>query len=385
MVKLDDALLATMRSWRHDLHAHPETAFEEFRTADFVAARLAEDGFEVHRGLGGTGVVGTLTVGTGPTIGLRADMDALHVTEKTGLPHASRHPGRMHACGHDGHTTMLLGAARHLAATRSFAGTLRVIFQPAEENEGGGRRMIADGLFEKFPCDRIFGLHNWPALPLGTFGVNGATMMAAFDTFEIEVHGKGCHGAMPETGIDPIVVGAEIVTALQTIVARRLGPLERAVVSVTQFHGGDTWNVVPDGVILRGTTRSMSPDVQDRIETAMRELCEGIAAAHGARAELRYERRYPATINTPAEAAEAAAAARAVLGDAAVNADCAPSMAAEDFGFMLQEKPGAYAFLGVGDAEHGASLHNPLYDFNDAALSLGASWWIALVERILPR
>ncbi len=385
MVKLDDALLATMRSWRHDLHAHPETAFEEFRTSDFVAARLVEDGFEVHRGLGGTGVVGTLVVGEGPTIGLRADMDALHVTEKTGLPHASRHPGRMHACGHDGHTTMLLGAARHLAATRSFAGTLRVIFQPAEENEGGGRRMIADGLFEKFPCDRIFGLHNWPAMPLGTFGVNAATMMAAFDTFEIEVHGKGCHGAMPETGIDPIVVGAEIVTALQTIVARRLGPLERAVVSVTQFHGGDTWNVVPDGVILRGTTRSMSPDVQDRIETAMRELCEGIAAAHGARAELRYERRYPATINTPAEAAEAAAAARAVLGEAAVNADCAPSMAAEDFGFMLQEKPGAYAFLGVGDADHRASLHNPLYDFNDAALALGASWWIALVERILPR
>lgn len=385
MVKLDDALLATMRSWRHDLHAHPETAFEEFRTADFVAARLAEDGFEVHRGLGGTGVVGTLTVGTGPTVGLRADMDALHVTEKTGLPHASRHPGRMHACGHDGHTTMLLGAARHLAATRSFAGTLRVIFQPAEENEGGGRRMIADGLFDKFPCDRIFGLHNWPAMPLGTFGVNGATMMAAFDTFEIQVHGKGCHGAMPETGIDPIVVGAEIVTALQTVVARRLSPLERAVVSVTQFHGGDTWNVVPDGVILRGTTRSMSPAVQEQIETAMRELCEGIAAAHGARAELRYERRYPATINTPAEAAEAAAAARAVLGDEGVNADCAPSMAAEDFGFMLQEKPGAYGFLGVGDADHRASLHNPLYDFNDAALALGASWWIALVERILPR
>lgn len=385
MVKLDDALLATMRSWRHDLHAHPETAFEEFRTADFVAARLAEDGFEVHRGLGGTGVVGTLTVGSGPTIGLRADMDALHVTEKTGLPHASRHPGRMHACGHDGHTTMLLGAARHLAATRAFSGTLRVIFQPAEENEGGGRRMIADGLFETFPCDRIFGLHNWPAMPLGTFGVNGATMMAAFDTFEIEVHGKGCHGAMPETGIDPIVVGAEIVTALQTVVARRLGPLERAVVSVTQFHGGDTWNVVPDGVILRGTTRSMSPEVQDRIETAMREICEGVAAAHGARAELRYERRYPATINTPAEAAEAAAAARAVLGDEGVNADCAPSMAAEDFGFMLQEKPGAYGFLGVGDADHRASLHNPLYDFNDAALALGASWWIALVERILPR
>jgi hippurate hydrolase len=385
MVKLDDALLATMRTWRHDLHAHPETAFEEFRTSDFVAARLAEDGFEVHRGLGGTGVVGTLSVGAGPIVGLRADMDALHVTEKTGLAHASRHPGRMHACGHDGHTTMLLGAARHLAATRNFSGTLRVIFQPAEENEGGGRRMIEDGLFAQFPCDRIFGLHNWPAMPLGTFGVNGATMMAAFDTFEIEVHGRGCHGAMPETGIDPIVVGAEIVTALQTVVARRLSPLERAVVSVTQFHGGDTWNVVPDGVILRGTTRSMSPDVQDRIETAMREICEGVAAAHGARAELRYERRYPATINTPAEAAEAAAAARAVLGEAAVNADCAPSMAAEDFGFMLRERPGAYAFLGVGDADHRASLHNPLYDFNDAALALGASWWIALVERILPR
>jgi amidohydrolase len=210
-------------------------------------------------------------------------------------------------------------------------------------------------------------------------------MMAAFDTFEIEVRGKGCHGAMPETGIDPIVVGAEIVTALQTVVARRLGPLERAVVSVTQFHGGDTWNVVPDGVILRGTTRSMSHEVQDRIEATMRALCEGIAAAHGARAELRYERRYPATINTPAEAAEAAAAARAVLGDAAVNVDCAPSMAAEDFGFMLRDKPGAYAFLGVGDAEHSASLHNPHYDFNDAALALGASWWVALVERILPR
>ncbi|AWK88503.1 M20 aminoacylase family protein [Azospirillum thermophilum] len=381
---LDQDIASAMQGWRHDLHAHPETAFTERRTSDVVAARLAEDGYEVHRGLAETGVVGTLRNGDGPAIGLRADMDALFIEEKGSVPHVSRHPGKMHACGHDGHTTMLLGAARQLARSRNFRGTLHVIFQPAEENEGGGRRMIADGLFERFPCSEVYGLHNWPALPLGRFAINRATMMAAFDTFEIVVTGHGCHGAMPEAGIDPLVPAAQILLALQTIVSRRLSPMDQAVVSVTQVHGGDTWNVIPDSAVLRGTARSMSPRVQDEIEARMRELVRSIAEAHGAVAHLTYERRYPATINAPAAADKAARAARAVVGDDRVVTDCQPSMASEDFGFMLERLPGAYIFMGVADELHRASLHNPLYDFNDSALEIGAAFWVKLVEQVLP-
>jgi hippurate hydrolase len=383
MTRLDDDIVTAMRDWRRDLHAHPETAFTEMRTSAFVAAQLARDGYAVHRGLAETGVVGTLCTGDGPVIGLRADMDALFVEEKTDLAYVSRHAGKMHACGHDGHTTMLLGAARQLARTRNFRGTLHVIFQPAEENEGGGRRMIDDGLFELFPCSEVYGLHNWPALPLGSFAFNRSTMMAAFDTFEITVTGRGCHGAMPETGIDPFIPTAQIVLALQTIVSRRLSPMEQAVVSITQIHGGDTWNVIPDSVVLRGTVRSMSPEVQAGIESQMRSLAQSIAGGYGAAAHLAYEHRYPATINTAACADKAAKAAQAVVGEARVFSDCAPSMASEDFGFMLERLPGAYVFMGVADEGHRASLHNPSYDFNDAALATGAAYWVSLVEQLL--
>ncbi|PKU25156.1 M20 aminoacylase family protein [Telmatospirillum siberiense] len=384
MTVLDDDILKMMTGWRHDLHAHPETAFTEIRTGDLVAAQLAADGYAVHRGLGQTGVVGTLSTGSGPVIGLRADMDALFIEEKGDLPYASRIAGKMHACGHDGHTVMLLGAARQLARRRNFQGTIHVIFQPAEENEGGGRRMIEDGLFDLFPCSEIFGLHNWPALPLGSFAINGSTMMAAFDTFEITVTGRGCHGAMPETGIDPIVVAAQIVLGLQTVVSRRVSPLEKAVLSVTQIHGGDTWNVIPDSVVLRGTVRCMSPEVQRDIEGLLRGLSQSIAAAHGAVADVVYEHRYPATINASASADKAARAAEEVVGRSSVTTDCPPSMASEDFGYMLQRLPGAYIFMGVGDDGHRAALHNPIYDFNDGALATGAAFWVRLVERVLP-
>ncbi|MTJ79774.1 MAG: amidohydrolase [Telmatospirillum sp.] len=380
---LDDDILEAMAGWRHDLHAHPETAFTELRTSDLVARELTISGFSVHRGLAGTGVVGTLVTGPGPAIGLRADMDALDIGELGTLPYVSRHAGKMHACGHDGHTAMLLGAARHLARTRGFAGTLHVIFQPAEENEGGGRRMIEEGLFDRFPCQEIFGLHNWPGTPLGRFAVNRATMMASFDTFEIVVTGRGCHGAMPETGVDPIVPAAAIVTGFQSIVSRKIGAMEKAVVSVTQIHGGDTWNVIPDSVTLRGTARCMTPAVQDAIERHLGALAQGIAEAHGAVADVRYHRRYPATINDPRAADKAAVAAAMVAGREGVTTDCLPSMASEDFGFMLERVPGAYIFMGVGDAGHQAALHNPHYDFNDAALGLGAAYWVRLVEHVL--
>jgi amidohydrolase len=383
MTVVDKDLLASMRAWRQDLHAHPETAFEEHRTSDFVAQELARHGIAVHRGLAGTGVVGTLSVGEGPAIGLRADMDALFLDEKSMHPYRSCHPGRMHACGHDGHTVMLLGAAAHLAATRAFAGTVHFIFQPAEENEGGGRKMIDDGLFRLFPCSEIFGLHNWPGLPLGQFAVNRATMMAAFDTFEIEVTGRGSHGAMPEAGIDPFIPAAQIVLGLQSIVSRRVSPLEKAVVSVTQIHGGDTWNVIPDTAVLRGTVRCMSPAVQGAVEDHLRRIAVALAEAHGATALVRYQNRYPATINTPVCADKAAVAAATVVGREALATDCPPSMASEDFGHMLSEVPGAYIFMGVGDDAHREGLHNPHYDFNDRALEVGMSYWVSLVEQVL--
>jgi amidohydrolase len=383
MAQVDDDILAAMVGWRHDFHAHPETAFTEVRTGDAVAAELARQGIAVHRGLAKTGVVGSLTNGPGPVIGLRADMDALFIEEKAAHPYVSQHTGRMHACGHDGHTAMLLGAARQLNRTRNFRGTVHFIFQPAEENEGGGRLMLEDGLFDRFPCSEVFGLHNWPSLPIGRFAINSATMMAAFDTFEITIRGRGCHGAMPESGIDPFIPAAQIMLGLQSIVSRRIGALENAVVSVTQIHGGDTWNVIPDSAVMRGTVRCMRPEVQDTIERHIRDIACGIARAHGADADVLYERRYPATINTPASAGKAAAAAMAVVGSEAVATDSPPSMASEDFGYMLSRRPGAYIFMGVGDPLHQATLHNPHYDFNDAALETGAAFWVRLVEQVL--
>ncbi len=375
-----------MKAWRHDIHAHPETAFEENRTADVVAGKLAEFGIEVHRGLAKTGVVGTLRAGkSARTIGLRADMDALHIEERNGFPHRSRHAGKMHACGHDGHTTMLLGAAKYLAETRNFDGTVHFVFQPAEENEGGGKAMIADGLFERFPVEAIYGMHNWPGLATGQFAAMAAPMMAAFDIFELTITGKGAHAAMPHRGIDPVVVGAQIVTALQTIASRATSPLDSVVVSVTQFHAGDTWNVIPDQAVLRGTTRSFRPEIQDATEGAIGRIARQTAAAFGATAELRYERRYPPTINTERETEIAAAAIAEVVGAENVRRDLPPTMGSEDFAFMLQAKPGAYVFIGNGADEQASPLHNPRYDFNDEVLALGASYWARLVERTLAR
>ena len=374
-----------MTAWRRHIHAHPETAFEERGTAAFVAGRLAEFGIEVHRGLAGTGVVGTLKVGSGPgRIGLRADMDALHVREANGFDHRSTNEGKMHACGHDGHTTMLLGAARYLAETRRFDGTVHFIFQPAEENEGGGRVMVEQGLFEIFPVDAVYGMHNWPGLAAGRFAVRPGPMMASSDIFEIRITGKGAHAAMPNRGIDPIVAAAEIVGALQTVASRQASPLESVVVSVTQFHAGDTDNVIPQQAVLRGTTRSFLPDLRDMLEVSLRRIAEGIAAAHGASAAVTYERRYPSTINSEKETEIAAVAMAEVAGADNVERDLAPTMGSEDFAFMLQARPGAYVWIGNGGDAGGPGLHNPAYDFNDEILPLGASYWARLVERNLP-
>lgn len=309
---------ADMTAWRRDLHKHPETAFEELRTSDFVAEKLREFGLEVHRGLAGTGVVGLLAgkADNGRFVGLRADMDALHIHEQNAFDHCSVHEGKMHACGHDGHTTMLLGAARYLAETRNFEGRLAFIFQPAEENEGGAEVMIRDGLFDEFQVQEVYGLHNWPGLPLGEIALRSGPAMAAFDVFEMTVTGRGAHGAMPHQGIDPIVVAAQIVTALQTIPSRRTNPIDAVTVSVTQIHAGDTWNVIPEEVVLRGTARSFRAEVQDRIEADIARIAEGICASQGARMTLDYQRRYPALVNAERESAVAAAAAASVVGDA---------------------------------------------------------------------
>ncbi len=373
-----------MTAWRREIHAHPETAFEETRTAQFVAERLASFGVEVHCGLAKTGVVGALRAGTGArAIGLRADLDALHIHEQNTFAHRSRHEGRMHACGHDGHTTMLLGAARYLADTKRFDGTVYFIFQPAEENEGGGRAMVEEGLFERFPVEGVYGMHNWPGMPVGKFGVLPGPMMASFDIFEIAVTGRGAHGAMPHTGIDPVVAASALVQALQTIPSRSLNPIEPAVVTVTQFHAGDAWNVIPEQAILRGTTRAFRPEVQGEIEAGIQRVCAGIDATYGTRSSLRYERRYPPTINHPRETEIAAAAMAQVVGSENVLTDLQPTMGSEDFAFMLQAKPGCYVWIGNGAGEGGCILHNPRYDFNDAILPIGASYWATLVEQVL--
>ncbi len=375
-----------MTAWRHDIHMHPETAFEEVRTADIVAKKLESFGIEVHRGLAKTGVVGVLRAGSGTrAIGLRADMDALDVHETNTFAHASTHHGKMHACGHDGHTCMLLGAAKHLAETRNFDGTVYFIFQPAEENEGGGRVMVEEGLFDKFPCSDVYGMHNIPGIPVGKFAIRSGPMMAAYDVFEVLIEGKGAHGAMPHHGIDPVVVASHVVTALQSIVARNVDPMDTAVVSTTQIHSGDTWNVIPQSAMLRGTVRTFKAHVQDFIEKRIQEIARNVAAAFGASISFRYERRYPATVNTEAETENAARAAAALVGDANINRNPTPAMGSEDFAWMLKAKPGAYIWIGNGDGEGSCMVHNPGYDFNDAVLPLGASYWVTLVEQQLVR
>jgi amidohydrolase len=378
-----DKLSSEFVGWRQHLHAHPELAFEEKETAAFIAGKLRDFGLEVHEGIGGTGVVGLLRRGNGPMVGLRADIDALPIVEATGLSYASQAQGRMHACGHDGHTAMLLGAARVLTEVPPENGSVAFIFQPAEENEGGGKAMVEDGLFRDFPAASVYGMHNWPGLPAGQFAVHAGPVMAAFDTFEVIVEGQGSHGAVPHQGVDPISVSVQLYQAWQLIVSRNISATDAAVISVTQIHAGDTWNVVPNAVTLRGTVRTLRPQTRDLIEARMAERADLISRAFGAHAHFHYQRRYPATINTRGEAEIARLAAADIAGDRGVLTDLAPSMASEDFSYMLEEKPGAYIWIGNGPAEDGHNLHSPRYDFNDDVLPVGVEYWVRLAHRVL--
>jgi amidohydrolase len=375
-----------LTEWRHAIHAHPELGFQEQRTSDLVADKLAGFGIEVHRGLGKTGVVGRLRVGNSPrTIGLRADMDALPIQEANTFDYRSQNDGRMHACGHDGHTTMLLGAARYLAQTRNFDGTVHFIFQPAEEGLGGAAAMVKDGLFDEFPCEVIFGMHNRPGLAVGKFQIRPGAMMAGGAFFDIAITGRGAHGARPEAGIDPIVVASHITTALQSIVARNVRPVDTAVVSVTKFHAGDAYNVIPEKAVLGGTARCFSNTTMDLIEERMRRIAESVAAGLGASASLDFRRLFPALVNHADETHFIADAAAEVVGEDNVNRQAGLVMASEDFSFMLERCPGAYIQIGNGDGEGGCEVHNPGYDFNDAALPYGAALFARLVERRLAR
>jgi hippurate hydrolase len=380
--------LPQMTQWRRHIHANPETAFEEVGTAAYVVERLRSFGVdEIHEGIAKTGVVASIKAGTSSrAIGLRADLDALDMQESTGVAWQSTRHGKHHACGHDGHTTMLLGAAQHLATTRNFDGTVHLIFQPAEENEGGGRVMVEEGLFDRFPMQAVFGMHNIPGMAAGHMAVKAGPMMASYDIFEITITGRGSHGAMPHRGIDPITTGAELVQKLQTIVSRNIDPLEPAVVSVTKFHSGTAWNIIPNEAVIGGTVRAFSEAVQSQIEERIRQLCEGTAASHGATISVRYERRYPPTVNHPEEAALCLRVARELLGADAVNDNPRPAMGSEDFAWMLRARPGAYVWIGNGNGSVGGCMvHNPGYDFNDAILPTGAAYWVRLAETALAR
>ena len=378
-------LTAEMTAWRRHLHAHPETGFEEHATAAFVAERLSAFGLRVTTGLGGTGVVATLRAGNGPrAIALRADMDALLIQEAApDRPHGSRHPGRMHACGHDGHTAALLGAAASLAAAADFDGTVHFLFQPAEEHGRGMLAMLADGLLDRFPMDEAYGIHNMPGLPAGRFATRAGPVLAAEDNFEITITGRGGHAARPHMVIDPILAGSATVLALQQVVSRRLDPVDPAVVSVTEFLTDGTRNVIPGTVRLRGDCRSYHPDISAAIEAELRRIAEATAAAHGATATLAYTREFVPTVNAPGPTEAALRAARAALGEAAVSDTCAPAMASEDFARLLAHVPGNFAFIGNGEAS--APLHNPGYDFNDDVLAPTVAYLRALVQDRLPR
>jgi amidohydrolase len=381
------ALHNEMIQWRHVLHAMPETAFSEHETSAFVAEKLTAFGLDIHRGFAGTGVVATIERGKGkhPAIGLRSDMDALDITEATGLPYASRNEGKMHACGHDGHMVMLLGAAKYLAENDTFRGTTHFIFQPAEENEGGGGRMVREGLFDKFPVQSVFALHNFPVMQEGTFAICKGPMMAAYDVFNIEITGRGGHAATPQNVKDPILASAYLVNLFQSIVSRDVNPTQAAVVSVTEIHGGTSYNIIPDVVKLRGTTRHFLSSVQDRVESRMRELCAGLSASFDVAVNIVYERRYPALINTDKETEDAVRAAISVSGRDKVFAEITPVMTSEDFAFLLKEKPGAYMGIGGGKPRENGLLHQSRYDFNDHILPIGASYWATLAETLLPK
>jgi hippurate hydrolase len=373
---------------RRDIHAHPELAFEEQRTSQLVADKLAEWGIEVHRGLAKTGVVGVIKGKkvSDRAIGLRADMDCLPMHETAAVPHRSTAPGRMHACGHDGHTTMLLGAARYLAQTRNFAGTVNLIFQPAEEGGGGGRVMVEEGLFERFPCEAVYALHNWPGLPPGKIAVRPGPMLAATDEVRLRIRGHGGHAALPHLAVDPVVIAAHVITALQTIASRNANPVDALVVSLCSMQTSQlgAFNVIPAHVELVGTVRTFSPEMRDLAERRVKEIATAVAQGLGGGAEIEYLRGYPATVNTEKEARFAAQVGEKVFGAGNVITDHEPTMGGEDFAYMLQAKPGAYVFLGQGGAAGGCLLHNPAYDFNDEVIPLGAGYLAALVEDSLP-
>ena len=380
---------AELREIRRDIHAHPELAFHENRTSGIVAEKLALWGIEVHRGLAKTGVVGVVKgkkAASGKSIGLRADMDCLPIHESNNFDYRSKNEGRMHACGHDGHTTMLLGAARYLAETRNFDGTAYLIFQPAEEGGGGGEVMVREGLFERFPADEVYALHNWPIMPPGKIAVRAGPMMAATDEVQINVLGRGGHAAVPQLVIDPVVAAAHIISALQTVASRNVDPLDAVVVSVCSMQTSQlgAFNVVPEAVKLIGTVRSFKPETRDLAEKRVREIATKVADALGATADVQYNRGYPATVNSPREAAFAARVGEQVFGPGNVITDADPTMGGEDFSYMLQARPGAYVWLGQGGGPGGCFLHNPNFDFNDEVIPLGAGYLAALVEESLP-
>ena len=379
---------------RRDIHAHPELCFEEVRTADVVAQKLTEWGIPIHRGLGKTGVVGIVKGrdggASGRAIGLRADMDALPMQEFNTFAHASQHHGKMHACGHDGHTAMLLAAAQHFAKHRNFDGTVYLIFQPAEEGGGGARVMIEDGLLEQFPMQAVFGMHNWPGMKMGQFAVSPGPVMASSNEFKITIHGKGGHAAMPHTGIDPVPIACQMVQAFQTIISRNKKPVDAGVISVTMIHTGEATNVVPDSCELQGTVRTFTLEVLDMIEARMKQVAEHTCAAHEATCDFEFVRNYPPTVNSAAEADFARKVMASIVGEANVLVQ-EPTMGAEDFAFMLQARPGAYCFIATGDGGHRdlghgggpCTLHNPSYDFNDDLIPLGATYWVRLAEEWL--
>ena len=389
------AIVGPIRAIRRDIHAHPELKFEENRTAEIVTSALRSFGIdEIHTGLGKTGVVGILRGRPGSKmLGLRADMDALPMTELNAFEHKSQYAGKMHACGHDGHTATLLAAAKVMSADRDFAGSVAFIFQPAEEGGGGAKAMIVDGLFERFPCDAVFAIHNWPGLRVGEFGLNPGAMMASSNEFEITVCGKGAHAAMPHLGVDPVLIASHLIQAFQSLVSRETKPIDATVVSVTQINAGEATNVIPDTCVMKGTVRTFSAQALDTIEQGMARICHQLPPAFNARAEFSFLRNYPPTINHAKEAMLAADVAAEIVGEAMVQRHVEPTMGAEDFAYMLQKKPGAYIFLGNGDTSGGhrttghglgpCTLHNPSYDFNDDLIPIGATFWQLLAKRFL--
>ena len=373
-----------MIDWRRKIHMHPELGFEEVLTSDFIAQKLEEFGIETHRGLAKTGVVGKIVNGHGPSIGLRADMDALPLEEKNMFKHSSKNPGIMHACGHDGHISMLLGAAKLLASKKRFQGTINFIFQPAEEGLGGANMMIKEGLFKKFPMESVYGLHNWPGLPAGIFGIGSGAMMAAADFFDLEIIGSGGHAAMPDSCIDPIIISSQVINSLQTIASREINPLDSVVISITQIHSGDAYNIIPDFVKMSGTVRSFLPETRKKLPESILRTANGVCKAFDAKCKLNYMKGYPPTINSNHETSISIEVAESLVGEGEIIKNPVPSMVTEDFSYMLQEMPGCYIWLGTGNLKkYTACLHSTNYDFNDNVLPIGAAYWIKLVEKEL--